>query len=189
MSDFEMNENESVIREFSVSPKPQNNTAKITLLVLAAISVSLFVTYFLIPNYKGVVGLFAIIFLTIAISVYTRYVSVSYIYDVIIAEDGVPLFVVRQRVGKREQTLCRVELSYIQKIEFETKAERKAKKTAQGFSSYVFFPTVGPEYSCRMTYRSRYEKSEILVELPKEYCELLSQYVEYAKANFVDDEE
>lgn len=189
MNDFEVPLGEGSIGEFSVKPKPQNNKAKILLIVLCGITLALFVTYFIIPNYKGVVGLVAVAAMTAAITVYTKYISASFCYDVLKADDGTALFVVRQIVGKKEQTLCRIELAYIDKVEFETKAERKAKKPTTGYSTYVFFPSLDPETSCRMRYTSRYEKSEVLVELPREYCELLASYARTARLQNLEADE
>jgi predicted glycoside hydrolase/deacetylase ChbG (UPF0249 family) len=112
-----------VIKEFSVTPKPQNKNAKILMcafFVLALISVV--ITIF-IDKYKGVVGMVTLASLTTAILVYVKYVAVTFHYDIVAEGVDEPLFVVRQTVGKRNATLCRVAFADIVKVEKEIRAQ------------------------------------------------------------------
>ena len=162
-----------MIKDFSVTPKPKNKNAVILMCAFFAIAfVSLIVTVF-IDSYKGVVGMITLAALTTAILVYTKYVSVTFHYDIIALGVDEPLFVVRQSVGKRNVTLCRVAFADITKIEKESAKQRRAHKTAPGVAKYVYTPTMLAEESFRIFVSSKYEKAEIIVEISDELAELM----------------
>ena len=135
----------------------------------------------IIPTYRGVVSFFGMGLLVAAITVYTRYVSPEYYYDITFDSEGTPLFVVRQIIGKRHTTLCRIGLGEIVKIEHETKDERNAHKTPYGFVKFNYVPTLMPNDTYRITTMSRYEKAEILIEASDEFVSLLRAYSAEAK--------
>ena len=171
-----------MIKDFSVTPKPQNKNAKILMcafFVIALISVMIAI---FIDRYKGVVGMITLLSLTTAILVYTKYVSVTFHYDILAEGLDEPLFVVRQTVGKRNVTLCRIALASISKIEKESAKERRAHKTGVGVSRYVYTPTLSPSVSYRIFVSSRYEKAEIIVEISEEFAEMLIAIAQEARA-------
>ena len=109
-----------MIKDFSVTPKPTNKNSKIVMCAFFALAlVSLIVAIFIV-RYKGVVGMVTLASLTTAILIYTKYVSVTFHYDIVAEGMDEPLFVVRQTVGKRNVTLCRVAFADIVKIEKES---------------------------------------------------------------------
>lgn len=163
-----------MISSFSAQPKAQNNNAKIIMWVFFAIAAVAAVLYVLLGVYRGVVGAVTVASITTAILMYTKYVSVKFFYDIIAEEGETPLFVVRQRVGKRDTTLCRVELADIISITKETSAERKAHKREKTTPLYVYAPTIAPPISYRMTVRNSYERSEIVLEGSDEFFNMLS---------------
>ena len=170
-----------MITNFSAQPKPQNNNAKILMWLFFGLSAVAAVVYVLISTYRGVVGAVAVASVTTAILMYTKYVSVKFFYDVI-SEDGEdPLFVVRQKVGRRDVTLCRVELADIISIDKETAAERKAHKRAKTTPLYVYAPTIAPEVSYRMKVRNSYEHSEIILEGSDEFFSTVMKYADEAR--------
>lgn len=178
-----------MIKEHTVHVKSKNSNAKILFGVLAAISAVLIVTSMVMQLYKGVLGLVGIIFLTAAVLVYTKYLGAEYYYDVTIDSSGYPLFIVRQLVGKRYSTLCRIGLTEIRDVKRETAAERKTYKTPYGVRKYVYFATLGAAVTYRLITKSRYEEAEILIEISDEFAELLISYVKEAKATVSEDEE
>ncbi len=178
-----------MIPELSTKAKAQNNNAKIVFLITFLLSVIAFVTYWIMEEYRGFVGLVAFLLLVSAILFYTKYISVEFYYDITRDSEDTPVFVVRQLVGKRETTLCRINLSDIVKIEKETKAERKAHKTEYGVIKYVYAPTLFPAVSYRMTVSNRYEKAEIIIEGTDEYIKALGEYAAEARKNRIDSEE
>lgn len=135
-----------------------------------------------IPVYKGVVGTAGLISLVTAILMYTKYVSVTFYYDVLTAGLEEPLFVVRQLVGKREVTLARVALADIVDIKRETAKERRAHKRTNTTALYVYAPTLSPSVSYRMLVRSYSERSEIILEGSDEFFEKLIELAREAKA-------
>ncbi len=174
---------------FSVTPKPQNKNAKILMSAFFAIAlVSLIVTLFL-EKYRGVVGMVTFASLITAILVYTKYVAVKFHYDIIVEEVEEPLFVVRQTVGKRDVTLCRIAFADITKIKKETLEERRAHKTAGGVAKYSYTPTLSPSFSYRIFVLSRYEKAEIIIEGTDELCEMLKSVSASARESRVSEDD
>ncbi len=178
-----------MIKEISVKPKPQNKNSKIAFLVFLLIALLAIVTYFVAPKYKGLIGLVAIGFLTAAILVYTKYIAPVFAYDITYDTEGTEIFVVRRTVGKRQETLARVDLADIYDARIETRAERKKYKTPVGVMKYNYCPTMNPETSCRIFLKNRYESSEIRVEVSAEFAELLLSYAAEAKAQRLIDED
>ena len=139
------------MKDFSVTPKPQNKNAQLLMSAFFLIAIiSLVITVF-VDRYKGVVGLVTLGALITAILVYTKYVAVVFHYDVMCEGEDEPLFVVRQTVGKKNVTLCRVAFADITKIEKETREERRSHKTEPGTARYVYAPTMFPVPTCAAT--------------------------------------
>jgi hypothetical protein len=132
-------------------------------------------------RYKGIVGTVGLFILVTAILIYTKYISPSFSYDVCPDTDDVPVFIVRQIIGKRITTLCRIELADIASVERETRDEAKKHKTPKEYRKYVYAPTLFPPEIYRLTVNSRYEKAEIIIEISDELCELLTSLIEEAK--------
>ena len=170
-----------MIKETSVRPKAKNNNAKIAFFVTLLISALGFTTYFMMERFKGFVGMFSLMVLITAILIYTKFIAPVFTYDITFDVEGAPMFVVRQTVGKRITTLCRVWLSDLASVEFEDKATRKAHKTPVGFKKYIYAPTMFPKEVYRITLKGRYEKSEIIIECSEEFAELLRQGAAEAK--------
>ena len=170
-----------MIKELTTIPKPRNNNAKIAFLITFLISAVSFVTYFFMERFRGFVGLFALMMLVTAILIYTKYISPVFCYDITFDSENTPVFVVRKRVGKRESTLCRIDIADIVSVNYETKSERRAHKTPRGMLKYVYAPTMFPPDTYRITVKGRYEKAEIIVEITEEYAKMLRAYTEEAK--------
>ena len=171
-----------MIQEFSVRPKPANNNAKIAFLIAILLSAVGFVTYFMIEKYKGIVGTLALFILTTAILFYTKYISPEFYYDVAFDSQGVPMFVVRQVVGKRQTTLARIDLADIKAIDKQTAKERGEHKTPAGYKVYVYTPTLMPKETLLITANGRYERAEIRIEGTEELSRLLLEYSAEARA-------
>ncbi len=177
-----------MITEFTLRPKASNRRALYLAIAFLVGAAAFMVLYFALPVYKGVVGVVAIALLAAAILVYTKYISPSFYYDITVV-DGLPLFVVRQLIGKRYTTLCRIELRTIIKIEKQEKTERRAHQTPVGYVRYSYAPTLMPEVTYLITSVSRYEKAEITIEANDEFASLLSRYAEEARALYAEAEE
>ncbi len=183
-----------MIKEISVCSKPTNNKAKISFFVFIALFVFGTVCYLVMRGQgvekSGLIGFIPLVSVTVAIFFYNKYLGSKYYYDVMLDSEGTPLFVVRQLIGKRTSTLCRVALYEITKIERESREERRAHKTPLGHKKYSYLPTFLPSITYRITTRSRYEKAEILIECSEEFAELLRGYVTESRefAPSFDDE-
>ena len=178
-----------MINESTVRPKPGNNNAKIAFLITMLLFLVGVASYMVMDKYRGIVALLAICFLTSSILFYTKYIAPVFFYDILIDSEGVPLFVVRQRVGKKEVTLARIEIADINDVKIESHEERKKHKTEVGVLKYNYGPTLNPSSSCRVFHKSRYERSEIIIEASEEYAQMLISYSKIAKEMRVDDEE
>ena len=162
-----------MIKDFSVIPKPQNKKSVVLMSVFFVLAIIALAVTFFLEKYKGVVGMIILASLTTAILIYTKYVSVVFHYDIIGEGVDEPLFVVRQTVGKKNVTLCRIALADITSVKRETAAERRAHKTPMGVMRYVYTPTLMPSWSFRITVSSRYEKAEIILEITEEFAQML----------------
>ena len=142
-----------------------NKKAEIVSAVALLAAIVLVTVYSAIPHYKGVVGLFAIAAIVVSVTIYTKYISPVFFYDITFDGYGVPVFVVRQVIGRRETTL------------------------AQGFRLYNYCPTLAPEITYRIISVGRYEKSEVIIEAGEPYIEMLQGYVKEARENYPTDGE
>ncbi len=177
-----------MITEYTYSPRQKNDKPKQLIIALLFAAAAFAVLYIALPSYKGVVGLVALVAITAAVFLYTKYISSEYFYDIILGEDGAPLFVVRQKTGKRESTMCRIELSRVLSLTPMTKEERAAHKTEAGYVRYVYTPTMSPELTYFINVASRYEKAEIIIEADGEFIAMLERAIAYARENFPDEE-
>ena len=178
-----------MIAELSVRPKSKNNYARGLFMCLLATALGVFILYLNAQRYRGLIGLAVICLVTAAVFIYTKYICVSYVYDITRDSEGSPIFVVRAQTGKRHTTLCRVDLYSIKEIKKETREEYKNHKIEAGFRKYVYTPTLFAPEVYRIRVVSRYEKAEILIECTAEFCEYLLSASKEAKALYSDDDE
>ena len=153
-----------MISSFSAHPKAQNKNAKIFMAAFFVLAFIALIVSMLMTSYTWVAGMVVLASLTTAILIYTKYVTVDFYYDVITDDVDEPLLVVRQQVGKRSVTLCRVPLADIMTVTKETKEERKNHKRERGVGLYVYSPTLSPSVSYRILVSNRYERSEVILE-------------------------
>ena len=180
-----------MISEFTMKPKPANDKPKYFVIVFLVLAAALMVLYFFLDLYRGVIGLVAVISICVAVFFYTTYLTRSYLYDIAIY-DNVPLFIVRAKTGKKETTLCRIELRSIVKVEEQNAAERKAHATPRDYAKYKYCPTFAPDRTYLITSVTRYEKAEITIEATPEFAALLTDYAKIAReqyASYEDEEE
>ena len=178
-----------MIKDFSVHPKPQNNNSSKLMWLFFALGGVAAVISVMLESYRGVVGLLALALISSGILMFTKYVSVAFYYDVIAEGVDTPLFVVRQRVGKRDVTLCRVDLADIVSVKRETAIERKAHAREQGTAYYVYAPTLNPPVSYRMCVTGARERAELVLEGTDEFFKMLTDLAAEARALRQDDEE
>ena len=178
-----------MIRDFSVTPKPQNSKSKILMVSFFVIAIAFLVASLFMDSYRGVVAMGALFSVTLGVLVYTKYVSVVFHYDILAEDMDEPLFVVRQTVGKRNVTLARIAFKDIVKIEKETLSERRAHKTERTVMKYVFTPTLAPDVSYRIYLNSRIEKAELIIEGSDEFAEMLRGIAAEARLTYGEEEE
>ena len=176
-----------MIREFSVKAKSTNNKARALFIGFMLLSFLLIMLSVAVSQYKGVVGLSGVAALSLALLVYSKYIAPTYYYD-LTYDDALPVLVVRQQIGKRYSTLCRVALNEIKRIDKEDKKQRREHKTPSDARKYSYMPTLDPDSSYRITVSNRYEKSEILIEISDEMANLVNSYVCEAKSFYIDEE-
>ena len=181
-----------MINELQIRLKPTNNKARVAFSVFGACAVIAFLAYHFMRGAEvekaSLVGLLGLVLLTVSLTFYTKYMSSVYYYEIMLDSVGTPLFLVKQAVGKRVSTLCRIALYEIKKIERTTAAERKTYKTPKDLRKYNYVPTFMPEVTYRLTTASRYEKAEIYIEISDEFSEALKNYVLEAQTLVGEDE-
>lgn len=170
-----------MIAEFSVKSKPTNNKARVAFALCMAGGISLALLSTFIPLYKGLVSLVGVALLVAGITVFSKYVASVYYYDLTFDGSGTPIFVVRQIVGKRESTLCRIDIADVINVEDEDSKQRRKHQTPMGYRKYSYLPTLMPKSSTRLTVCGRYEKCEIIIEGGSQFSSLLWQYAEEAR--------
>lgn len=178
-----------MINEYSVSPKPSNRKAIYVSFLSFAITVVLVALYSSIELYRGIVGVFALIFLTVGIFIFTKYIGPKMYYEIMIDSDGVPLLIVRDVIGKRGTTYSRVELHTIVSAEKLEGDSLKRFKCKEGFTKFTYSPTFMPDSLYCFNIVSRYEKAHVLLEVSDEFASLLMKYAEEAKSMVIDDAE
>ena len=178
-----------MIKDFSVHPKPQNNNSKKVMWIFYALGAVAAVLSVMLESYRGVAGLVALAFISSGILMFTKYVSVAFYYDIIAEGVDTPMFIVRQRVGKRDVTLCRVDLADIVSVKRETAKERKAHVREQGTAYYVYAPTLNPPVSFRMRVNNAREHAELILEGSDEFFEMITALAAEARALRRDDED
>ena len=177
-----------MIQEFAVRPVPKNQNARRTFFILLGAAAAAVVVSYFLASYKGIIQLAALILLVCAVLVYTRYVGISYYYEVTHDAEGTPLFLVTQLSGKRRTALCRVDLWDIASIETLTGEQYRAYKPERGVKRYNYTPTMRPDTVNLMVVRSRTEKAVVFLELSEEYRDMLLSFVKEAKAMRAEDE-
>ena len=177
------------MREISTKVKPSNDKARRLATALFLIGMAVFLISMAIEAYSGIVSTAALVILVFAIMIHTKYIAPVYYYDLTRDYDGNAVFVVRQITGKRESTLCRIDLSGLRSVEREDSATRREHKTPSGYVKYNYSPTLMPEVLYRITYICPYERAEILIEASDEYAETLRALAEEARAYAPTEEE
>ena len=176
-----------MIKDFSVHVKPKNKNGLIAFLRSLTVGAFLFVYSSSLESYRGVVGLVALLFIVYALYAFTKYVCREYCYDITALDE--PTLVIRQLVGKRSTTMCRILLSDISDVKFEIKEQMAAHKTPDGYMKYRYTVTMGVTETVRITVKSRYEKCEIILEGTEEFASLLLSYANEASVLKSDDDE
>ena len=169
-----------MIRELSTKIQPSNNKARYAFAISMSGGIAIALLSSIVPSYQGIVALVACAFIVAAVAIYSKYVAVTYYYDLTVDNNGIPIFVVRQVLGNRQSTLCRIDVADIVKVEVESAKERRKHKTPFEYRKYVYTPTLMPKKSVRLTVHGRYEKAEIIIE-NENYAELLMKNAEEAR--------
>ncbi|MBQ8321844.1 MAG: hypothetical protein IJX92_05715 [Clostridia bacterium] len=174
--------------EIYVHAKPTNNKAKQTFYILLSLASAVTLVYLFIGVYKGIVGLCAVALITAAVLVHTKYIGAEYYYDITEDYEGTPVFVVRQVVGKRSTTLCRLDLFSITKVERLDREAAKKHKAPAGYKKYSYLPTLSPDSRLCVTAVSSAEKAEIMIEASDEFCDMLLRLSREARADFYSED-
>lgn len=175
--------------EISLHAKPSNKNASIITAASIISAAACIGVCFFIERYKGIFGILAMIFFTVAIVFYTKYTAAEYIYDLSTDGEGYPLFIVRSRTGNRITTHLRLDLYSIRRVERLSQAELKGRKTDTGVLKYTYTPSFLPCEVVLLTVRSRYERADVVIEAPTEFSALLAENAKRAAEQFTESEE
>ena len=177
-----------MLNEIYVHAKPTNQNAKRLFFILLALAAATTPIYLIINVYKGIVGLAVVALITAAVLIHTKYIAPEYYYDITSDHEGTPVFVVRQVVGKRQTTLCRLDLFSIIKVERFDKKAASEHKTPKGYRKYSYLPTLNPDSRLCLTAISNTERAEIAIEASEEFSEMLIRLSREARAEFYDED-
>lgn len=179
-----------MIDEFSIHARPSNKKAR-RVVTAALVSAALCVAACMVaPRYGGLISVCAMLFFTLAILFYTKYVAAEYIYEITHDSAGTPVFVVRSRTGRRETTLLRLDLGAIRQVRRIEGEELLRYRSEAGVASYNYCPSFRPDSAILLTVRSRYEKADVKLELTDEFASHLLSLAELARTESgIDDEE
>ena len=176
-----------MINELSIRPKPKNKLADRIFYTLLLVAIAIITVSYLVERYRGLISLLAVAIIVAALSLYSRFMSGEYCYDIMYDSSNTPLFVVRKFTGKRATTLCNIELSAIRSLDILENG-KDTEPRAAGVKRYNYFPTLGKARRARLTVKTRYESSVILIEGSDEFFALLSSYAKEAREAEAYDE-
>ena len=199
------------MNEMIVRPKAQNEKGKrVFLLTLIGCAVT-FVASLMLPSYSGIVQLLSLILLCISLYFYNRYVGSTYTYEIASDEMGGALFIVRQEVGKRSSTHCRMSvrnlrsakrLSQEELREYKRRRNRMKRHTlptaeeredslyapSADVGVYFYGPTFLPESVCLLSFRGRFERADVFIECTDELCEYLLSLSDTLRESYFEEE-
>ena len=200
------------MNEIIIKPKPQNEKGKrVFLIALIACAVT-FILSLIVPKFAGIVQLVSLILLCISLYFYNRYVGTSYTYELMSEENGGALFIVRQEVGKRSTTHCRMSLGNLRAAkrlsqeelrEYKRRRNRMKRHTlptaeereeflyapSADVGVYYYGPTFLPESLCLLSFRGRFERADIFIECSDELLAHLLSLADELRAQFPEEEE
>lgn len=177
-----------MINELSVHATQSNkNASRVCYASLLSAALCVIVCFF-IDKYQALISVGALVFVTVAILMYTRYMAVSYLYDIFLDAENNPMFLVRSRTGRRETTLLRLDLYAITGLKRLNQSELKSYKCDTGVLKYNYCPTLFPSSAVLMTVRSHYEKADVFIEVTDEFMEYLSSIAKEARDNYNTEE-
>ena len=160
--------------ELSYSPRPKNKNARYLCAALFGSAILFACLYMLIESYKSIVAAIVCAFLFAAIFIYSAYVATVYYYEVVY-ENGARDFVIRKMFGKRQVTLCRVELSSVCDVRLLSYRERKSYRRTEGVSVYAYHPTLMPDALCLVSVRSDSECADIFIEADEAFVSAIRE--------------
>jgi len=167
-----------MITELSFIARPSNNKARhlfFALLISSVLVLSLSVA--LPPELRTAVLSGGMIFLIAALYVFSRFVGVTYLYDLALDTDGTPIPAVRSRIGKREVTLSRLTLATLTALDCLPRKARREYKTPDDLKRYNYYPTLDPERICLLRFITDQESVELAIEAPDPLINALTPYL------------
>ena len=178
-----------MISEFSVKPKAKNKLAHFIFWGFVAVALGILAVYAFMDSYRGFVGLGAILMFAGAVYIFSKYIGIEYVYEISFSQDGVPLFLVRQNVGKRTSLMCNITLSSIRAVKHESREERRKYVSLKGTERYIFTPTVMPPEVYRIISAEEGKRIEIVIECSEDFAALLLSYSAEARTLYPEDDE
>lgn len=175
-----------MINDLSVRPKAQNKLADRIFYTLLLVAFAFIFASSLAGRYRGVISLGAVISIVVALVIYNRYMSGQYSYEVIASYGDSPLFIVRRTVGKKTTTLFNAELRAIAALDVIAAGEKD--DASRESRRYNFCPTLGAVRRAKITFKTRYEQTVVLIEGSDEFFSTLSQYAAEARELLTDEE-
>lgn len=169
------------MRELSYSPKPKNKNARYVCAAFLGSAILSVALYMLVYSYRTLISILIGAFIVAAVFVYSKHVAAIYYYD-ITCEDGGRDLVIRQVIGKRQLTLCRVDVASIREVRFMNATERKAYKPEKNTAVYSYHPTLMPPSVYLVSVRSDAERADVFIEADEAFASALVRYAGFSDA-------
>ncbi len=178
-----------MMQDVHIRVKPQNAYARVAFYGFLVLTFGVFAASYAMGRFRGVMQLGAFFCAVTAVLLYTKFMAPVFAYDLMTDNDGVPLFVVTQTIGRRMTTLCRIELTDVVSVRFCLMREAKAQKYDGSVHRYVYMPTLFPQTVCVVKTSGRYERAELFLEGNDSFVTLLNEYVAHARQTASPEEE
>lgn len=163
------------------SPAPSNKKARnIVCILLAAAFVMLILSSTdLLPSYRSVMQLGALVIITVALVVWCRYLLLHYTYSIEEDRSGIYTLIVYQTQGRRSSAMLALPLTDVFSVETLSSEELKKKEgsiseeAANGkkkLRKYNFLSTISPNEVMLMLSVKRESVTEVVLEPNAEFA-------------------
>ncbi len=170
-----------MMQDVHIRVKAQNSYARVAFYTFLVLTFAVFAASYAMGRFRGVMQLGAFFCAVTAVLLYTKFMAPMFAYDLMTDNDGVPVFVVTQTIGRRMTTLCRIELADVVSVRLCLMKEAKAQKIEGSVHRYVYMPTLLAQTVCVVRTSGRYERAELFLEGGDGFVSMLNEYVAHAK--------
>ena len=176
------------ILEFSYRPKPNKKKVFPLLFTLMALSGVLFILSSTLQRYRGVIGLAALIGISVCMYLYLKYLSSELIYSVMVDSNNEAVFLVNKVIGKRSSLMFSAYLHDVVCIQKFAKNGENKYTYDKKFRKFNFTVTYGASEFYSVRVKSRECSLDVFLECTPEVAARLDSYARIAKSALSEEE-